>query len=128
MITPRSGEDLFSLVYMQSITGNVVEVGSFQSKSTFFLGSAVKQSNNGRMFAIDHFKGNPRKEKLYRLNRNDLSDLEDGFKNNMRRAFLEDTVTLINQHNDEAVKHIEDNSVGFLFIDSDHTEERYQRI
>jgi hypothetical protein len=42
MISSRAGEELFSIVYMQSLSGDVVEIGSFQGKSTFFLGSAVK--------------------------------------------------------------------------------------
>jgi len=121
MITGRAGEELFSLAYMQPIVGNVVEIGSFQGKSTFFLGSAVKLSGNGVMFAIDHFKGNLGKEKFYRVGRDDLSDLEQGFRNNIKRAHLENTVTLLNKPNIEAVKEIQNDSVRFLFIDGDHT-------
>ena len=121
MISHRAGEELFSLAYMQNITGDVVEIGSFQGKSTFFLGSAVKLSGNGKMFAIDHFRGNLGKEKFYRVSKSDLSDLEEGFKKNINRANLEKTVTLFNEPMTSAVKHIEDHSVRFLFIDGDHT-------
>lgn len=123
MISSRAGEELFSIVYMQSLSGDVVEIGSFQGKSTFFLGSAVKLSGNGKMFAIDHFKGNVGKEKFYKVNKEDLSDLEDGFKKNIKKAFLENTVTLINQPNNKAVQYIKDNTIRFLFIDGDHTAE-----
>ena len=121
MISHRAGEELFSLVYMQSLSGNVVEIGSFQGKSTFFLGSAVKLSGNGKLFAIDHFKGNIGKEKFYKVGKSDLSDLEEGFKNNIERFFLNDTVTLYNESTETAIKYIEDASVRFLFIDGDHT-------
>ncbi len=121
MISHRAGEELFSLVYMQNLSGNVVEIGSFQGKSTFFLGSAVKLSGNGKLFAIDHFKGNIGKEKFYKVGKSDLSDLEEGFKNNIERFFLNDTVTLYNESTETAIKYIEDASVRFLFIDGDHT-------
>jgi predicted O-methyltransferase YrrM len=121
MISSRDGEHLFSLAYMQRLSGDVVEIGSFQGKSTYFLGSAVKFSGNGKMQAIDHFKGNLGAEKYYRINKNDLSDLEQGFRKNIKHALLENIVILINKPNFEAVKEIEDNSVRFLFIDGDHT-------
>ena len=121
MISTRAGEELFSIVYMQNLSGDVAEIGSFQGKSTYFLGSAVKLSGNGKMFSIDHFKGNVGKEHFYKIGKDDLSDLEDGFRNNIKRAFLEDTVNIINKSSDEAVNYIEDNSLRFLFIDGDHT-------
>ena len=123
MISSRAGEELFALAYMQSLNGDIVEVGSFQGKSTFFLGLGVKLSENGKMFAIDHFKGNIGKENFYIVEKSDLSDLEFGFRENITRAELDDTVTLFNMPNDQAVKHINDNSVRLLFIDSDHTAE-----
>ena len=123
MINYRAGEELFSLAYMQSLKGDVVEVGSFQGRSTFFLGHAVDKSKNGRMFAIDHFRGNKGKEHFYKVENDDLSDLEVGFRNNIERAGLTDTVTLINKPNYEAVKEIKDNSVRLLYIDGDHTAE-----
>ena len=73
------------------------------------------------MFAIDHFRGNLGKEKFYRVGRSDLSDLEEGFKKNIKRANLEKTVTLFNEPIINAVRHIDDHSVRFLFIDGDHT-------
>ena len=121
MINVRAGEELFSLAYMQSLRGNVIEVGSFQGKSTFFLGNAVKLSGNGKMYAIDHFKGNLGKEHYYKVSKDDLSDLEGIFWENIKKANLTESVILINKPNYEAVLEIEDNSVRFLYIDGDHT-------
>lgn len=123
MITPRAGEELFTLAYMQKLQGDVVEIGSFQGKSTYFLGSAVKLSSNGKMYAIDHFKGNVGKENYYKIEKNDLSDLERGFKQNIKKTFLENTVHLINEPVKDAINKISDDSVRFLFIDGDHTAE-----
>jgi len=58
MITPRSGQLLYSLCVIQEARGDVVEIGSWQGRSTSFLARAVRDSGNGHFFAIDHFKGN----------------------------------------------------------------------
>lgn len=123
MINHRAGEELFSLAYMQSLKGNVVEVGSFQGKSTFFLGHAVAKSKNGKMYAVDHFKGNKGKEQFYKVENDDLSDLEMGFRRNIEKAGLTEIVTLINKPNYEAIADIADDSVRFLYLDGDHTAE-----
>lgn len=127
MINHRAGEELFSLAYMQSLSGDVVEVGSFQGKSTFFLGHAVEQSKNGKMYAVDHFRGNKGKEHFYRVEKDDLSDLEIGFRRNIKNAGLSEVVTLINKPNFEAVADIADGTVRFLYIDGDHTADGVQR-
>ena len=123
MIDERTGEELFALTYMQALSGDVAEIGSFQGKSTFFLGNAVKLSGNGKLYAIDHFRGNLGKENFYVVGKSDLSDLESGFISNIKKAQLEDSVTLINKPNDEAVSEIEDSSLRLLYIDGDHTED-----
>lgn len=127
MINHRAGEELFSLAYMQTLSGDVVEVGSFQGKSTFFLGHAIEKSKNGKMYAVDHFRGNSGKEHFYKVENDDLSDLESGFRRNILRAGLSEVVTLINKPNHEAVADIADDSVRFLFIDGDHTAEGVQK-
>ena len=127
MIENRDGEELFSLAYMQSLSGDIVEVGSFQGKSTFFLGHAVEKSKNGRVYAVDHFRGNKGKEHLYKVENDDLSDLEAGFRRNIQKAGLSEVVTLINKPNHEAAADIADGSVRFLYIDGDHTAEGVQK-
>lgn len=121
MIDARAGEELFSLAYMQALAGDVVEVGSFQGRSTFFLGAAVRASRNGHLYAIDHFKGNKGKEHFYVVGSKDLSDLEGGFRRNIQRAGLSEVVTLFNEPNHQAAAKIADQSVRLLFIDGDHT-------
>ena len=120
MITQESGKLLFSLCYMQEILGDVVEVGSWQGKSASFLARAVKESNNGRFYAIDHFKGNTGKEHFYTIN-NDKSSIKEAFMQNISNVGLKDWVNLLNMENTQAAKKLEKQSIRFLFIDGDHT-------
>jgi len=83
MINSLNGRFLFILNYFQEIKGDVVEIGSWQGRSTSFLARATNESNNGNFYAIDHFKGNVGKEKFYVMGKEDLSNLESGFWNNM---------------------------------------------
>jgi len=121
MIATDSGAHLFSLCLFQQEKGDVVEIGSWQGRSTAFLGYAVRQSENGKLWAIDHFKGNVNKEHYYVVEKEDLSDLKEGFQNNIESVGLTPHVNLLNMPNHEAVEQIDDKSVRFLFIDGDHT-------
>lgn len=127
MISPRSGQFLFALCYMQELTGDVVEIGSWQGRSTSFLARAVRHSSNGNFYAVDHFKGNVGKENYYVVGKEDLSDLEGNFLNNMKRIGLLDSVTLLNMPNDEAEKQLKETRIRFLFIDGDHTKEGVEK-
>lgn len=121
MIQRRSGAMLFTLCYFQQERGDVAEIGSWQGRSSTFLGNAVRLSGNGKFFAIDHFRGNVGKEAYYVIGANDLSDLEAGFCSNIERVGLQDHVNLLSMPNDQAAERIPDNSLRFLFIDGDHT-------
>lgn len=120
MITPDAGKFLFTLCYMQSITGDVVEVGSWQGRSTTFLARAVEESQNGNFYAIDHFGGNTGKEKFYEVD-GSLSNLKENFERNMARFGLDKVVKLLDMTNIEAAEKIKDSTIRFLFIDGDHT-------
>jgi predicted O-methyltransferase YrrM len=126
MITPESGRFLFSLCYMQETIGDVVEIGSWQGRSTTFLARAVKESENGNFYAIDHFEGNVGKEELYKV-RGSLSNLKSSFRDNIARFKLDDTVRLFDMVNTEAAKKLGENTVRFLFIDGDHTKKGVEK-
>jgi hypothetical protein len=121
MITTESGKMLYTLCYLQEIKGDVVEIGSWQGRSTSFLARAVKESINGKLFAIDHFQGNIGKEQLYKVKNDDLSDLKSGFISNMKHLGLVDVINLLEMNSQEASNRIASNSIRFLFIDGDHT-------
>ena len=123
MLSSESGKFLYALCYMQHIAGDVVEVGSWQGYSTSFLASAVRDSGNGMLYAIDHFRGNVGKEDRYRVGADDLSDLRDNFERNMRQLGLWDSLTLFDMPNQTAATRLTGRNVRFLFIDGDHTRE-----
>lgn len=121
MLTPQTAFALYALCYLQELAGDVVEIGSWQGYSTSFLAKAVRDSGNGALYAIDHFRGNTGKEQFYVVGRSDLSDLRQGFENNLRQLGLRETVHLLDMPNEEAVRHLSGAKVRFLFIDSDHS-------
>lgn len=127
MVSPKSGQFLYTMCYMQQSKGDVVEVGSWQGRSTSFLARAVSNSKNGNFYAIDHFKGNSGKEKLYAAGKNDLSDLKSNFLSNMERVGLSDSVILLNMPNEQAEREIKDINIRFLFIDGDHSKEGVEK-
>jgi len=126
MITPQAGKFLYALCYMQNIKGDVVEIGSWQGRSSTFLARAVKESKNGNFYAIDHFGGNVGKESFYKVE-GTLNGLKDNFNHNISKFGLSDVVHLLDMHTTEAAKQLEENTIRFLFIDGDHTKEGVRR-
>ena len=127
MTQKYAGELLFNLAYMQDLKGDVIEIGSYLGKSAFFLGNAVKLSGNGKLFAIDHFKGNKNKEHIYKINNEDLSDLKGIFLEHIKKFELEGYVNLIDKPSHEASKEIKDNSVRLIFIDGDSYKKKLKK-
>lgn len=126
MVTPESGKFLYMLCYMQDLEGDVVEIGSWQGRSTTFLARAVKESENGKFYAIDHFKGNPGKEQFYEVN-GSINRLKDNFIENISTFGLNDVVNLFDMDNMEAADKLKDTTIRFLFIDGDHSKEGVQK-
>ena len=126
MIDLRSGQNLYMLCYMQQLTGDVVEIGSWQGRSTIFLGNAVKDSSNGTMYAIDHFRGNLGKEDFYKVD-GSLDDLAEKFLANVSAADLNDHVQLLDMSAEDAASRLAKTRIRFLFIDGDHTYEGVKR-
>lgn len=127
MVTPQSGKMLYALCAMQAASGDVVEIGSWQGRSSSFLARATRESRNGKFFAIDHFQGNAGKEQSYVVDKEDLSDLKANYLTNMKRLGLESSVNLLNMPNLEAAAHFQKNQIRFLFIDGDHTADGVSR-
>lgn len=118
MISPKQGVHHYLLAYAQSTPGDIVEVGSWQGRNTCFLAAACRDSQNGIVHAIDHFRGNPGKTQLYAVGKRDLSDLETSFRDNVQNAGLADYVVL---HATEAqFVHLVE-PIRMLFIDAEHS-------
>lgn len=123
MIDRQRGLILYTLAYASSLRGDVVEIGSWQGRSTCYLAQACKDSANGIVRAIDHFRGNIGTEQSYVVGSADLSDLENNFRHNIAKMHLENTVTLYPVGSKEAIKQFPDDfgDVRLLFIDGDHS-------
>lgn len=127
MLARQTAFALYALCYLQELEGDVVEIGSWQGYSTAFLAQAVKDSGNGTLHAIDHFRGNAGKEHLYVVGQHDLSDLRTGFDANLERLGLREAVKLLDMPNHEAIEQLGGTRVRLLFIDGDHTKAGVER-
>ena len=114
-MSEESEKCLFTLCYAQQLKGDVVEIGSWQGYSTSYLARAVAESQNGRMYAIDHFKGNVGKENFYAVKKSDLSDLEKNFRENMDHLNLAQTVKLLAMSNQDIVEQLRRDTVRVRF-------------
>lgn len=121
MLGEESGKMLYMLCVTQLLEGDVVEIGSWQGYSTSFLASAVRDSGNGRMVAIDHFRGNKGTENYYVVRQDDLGDLRANFQANMEQLGLWEYIDLFDMPNLDAAARLAGREVRFLFIDGDHT-------
>ncbi len=113
---------LFTLSATQRIHGDTIEVGSWQGRSTIFLAKGAQIGGNGRVFAVDHFQGNPGKEGLYRISRDDLADVPDAFKRNVSAFDVAETVELLAMPSHAAAANLAGRAIcaRLLFIDGNH--------
>ncbi len=127
MISIDSARFLYTLCYLQDEKGDVLEIGSWLGRSTVFLANAVKDSRNGSLYAVDHFKGNRGKEHFYKVGEDDLSDIKTLFLDNLNSCQVRDYVNVLDMPNHDALLHISDNSFRFLFIDGDHSKKGVEK-
>ena len=126
MTDSKSGQFLFTSCYLQEEIGDVVEIGSWQGRSTSYLARAVELSGNGKMYAVDPFTGNTGKESFYIVGKDDLSDLKKNFESNIEKLGLSKAVMLLPMKSRDAAMTLKDNRIRYLFIDGDHSEEGVQ--
>ncbi len=127
MIDSNEGKLLFVLATSQCVSGDIVEIGSWQGKSSSFLARAIQISDNGKFFAIDHFLGNIESKEAYIVNQIDLSDLESNFRKNLSSLGLQNYVKLINKDVSYAARKLLGHKIRFLFIDGDHSYDGVKR-
>jgi len=123
MLDDESGKCLFLLASGQSLQGDIVEIGSWQGKSTSYLAKSVEITGNGKVYAIDHFKGNVGKESFYKVGKDDLSDLKTLFEQNMKNHNFDNYVKLLDMKSHEALEVLKQENVKdrMLFVDGDHS-------
>jgi len=119
MVSDQEAQILFMLAASQSLSGNIVEIGSWLGKSTVHLAKACQVSGNGQVYAIDTFKGNPGKEKMYFGPLELKESMLARFKANLQLAGVEDFVKIYPMSSLQASKKVQE-KIRLLFIDGCH--------
>jgi predicted O-methyltransferase YrrM len=123
MITLRRAMYLYWLSYAGSVAGDVIEIGSWQGRSTIALAQGCQDSDNGVVHAVDTFQGNPGNESMYVVGAEDRSDLEPNFHRNIATAGLTDRVKVYAMTSADAVDSVRKAapSVRMMYIDGEHS-------
>lgn len=102
----REGRYLYWLAKLGSTMGAVVEIGSWEGKSTIWLAKGSEAANGGKVYAIDPHWNSP----------------EQVFRRNMKVAGVDARVVSVAKTSMEAVKEWS-RPIGFLWIDGNHSYE-----
>jgi MMP 1-O-methyltransferase len=94
--------------------GVIVEIGSFKGKSTTWLGNGSKEGNNVKIYAIDPHTGSSEHQK-----EGQKFWTFDVFKENIKKAGVEDIITPLVMFSEEAEKDFKE-PIEVLFIDGAH--------
>jgi predicted O-methyltransferase YrrM len=119
MVSLQRGLLLYLLAYATASEGDVVEIGSWQGRSTAFLAQACEDTDNGVVHAIDWFGGSPVLGQVPPLPRREM---EQAMRANIERAGLAHRVVLHPKRSQEAREEVRA-PVRMLFIDGEHTHE-----
>jgi hypothetical protein len=123
----------FQDIYTQAVNAagenaHFVEVGSWFGKSTIFMAVEIANSNKKIRFdAIDHWEGSPGEMKEHGgmtpmnqyINDNSVESAFMQFINNIEPC--KDYINVVRGDSSLEVLKYEDNSLDFVFIDSDHS-------
>ncbi|TVY11436.1 class I SAM-dependent methyltransferase [Paenibacillus cremeus] len=98
---------------------NIVEVGSWRGKSTVCLASAIKDRGEGRVYAVDTWKGSEEHQGM--LQHFKEGQLYNEFIENMRGLNLLDYIEPIPMDSMEASRRWPiSRSIGMIYIDAAH--------
>lgn len=114
----REGPYLYQLAMAAARLGVIVEIGSWQGRSTIWLGKGSSAVDGHELYAIDPHVGGPDQEKIGLINVN----TEKAFRDNIKRAGLETKVIALVMPSADALK-AWSQTIGMLWIDGDHSYE-----
>ncbi len=110
---------LYSVAHKLGRNASVVEIGSWQGKSTYCI---VKGLRNGKVYAIDPFNADAGQdvgsENEYKLKKGN-SDLLQNFKKNMQELGVNDKIEIKKGYSYDFQNDF--SAINFLFIDGDHS-------
>lgn len=104
-MTTAEGRLLYDLAQRAARGGVIVEIGSYQGKSTIWLARGSQAGNRLRVYAIDPHQNRP--ENFYK------------FRSFIARAGVESLVTPIRKISEQAVREFQE-PVSLIFIDGAH--------
>lgn len=104
----------------QSVQGNIVEIGSYEGRSTLYLARAKQISGSGRVIAIDTFKGSSEHRKFGDI------DTYDSFMSNMQRMRTADVIDVKRGYSYDIADDFNED-IDMLFIDGSHEYEHVKR-
>jgi len=113
-LTPKEGELLFNLA-RQTEDGNVVEIGSWKGKSTFYLCCGLIQGQNGKLYSVDRHTGSEEQRKRSNAPIDTFAD----FTENMRKFNVGHVIMTFVMGSLDASKRIDD-EIGLIFLDGSH--------
>jgi predicted O-methyltransferase YrrM len=99
----------------------VIEVGTWKGASTAVLAHVVR-AHGGRLFAVDHWRGNPGVDHHAEAGELDVLSV---FRRNMRALGLEDVIHPLVMPSAVAADLVPAQTADLVFIDGDH---RYQAV
>ncbi|KUJ84440.1 class I SAM-dependent methyltransferase [Microbulbifer flavimaris] len=127
-LAASEGEALFHLAHRAGRLGACLEVGSYCGKSSIYLGTACRDTDN-ILFAVDHHRGSEEHQPGEEYHDPALFDsgaqLMDSFRSfrtNMRAAELEDYVVPVVAPSAVAARRW-NTPLGLVFIDGGHSRE-----
>jgi predicted O-methyltransferase YrrM len=118
----QAGANLYQFARFRAPTPIIVELGSWKGRSTIWLASGVKDRGEGRVYAVDTWKGTPGEEAHRDLLKGYGPDqLYEEFLQHLKAAGLLDYVEPIRKNTVEASGAWPvTEKIGLLFIDAGH--------
>ncbi len=113
-ITPAEGKFLYQMGADGPAGGVIVEIGSFQGKSTIFLASGSKRKRREKVYAIDPHRGSKVIGKKF------SGPTYKTFLENLKKTQVRDWVVAIKKFSFEASSSWR-RPIRLLFIDGNHT-------
>lgn len=104
----------------------IVELGSWQGKSTAFIAMGSKSRHKSKVYAIDVFEIDPERgfgDKQGIIENGGKKEYLSTFKRNMKLAGVDKLVIPIKcaSTDQKAIKKLKNKRIGMIFLDGDHT-------
>jgi len=116
-LSPQEGVFLYKLASRLPAESNIVEIGSWKGKSSVWLGSALKEKERSKVYAVDPHIGSPEKEREY-----GKTDTFAEFQKNIKAVGLSKKVMAVKKTSGEAAPDFQ-KEIDLLFIDASHAYE-----